>query len=96
MKTILEELYLGNIYPNELIIPKDPKYLPLNKKMFDSLELWKKKLSAEDCSQLECLLDLRTELSSMENSASFIYGFKLGSWVMMEVLAEKEEMVEND
>jgi len=32
MKTILEQLFDGNIYPDELIISKDPEYRPLNQK----------------------------------------------------------------
>jgi len=32
VKSILEELYGGTIYPDELIISRDPEYRPLNKK----------------------------------------------------------------
>lgn len=93
MKTILEELYDGNIYPDELIVPKDPEYPPLREKMSGVLEMWKKKLSEEDYSQFESLLDLRSEMSSMEASASFVYGFKLGALIMLEVLGGKEDIV---
>lgn len=48
MKSILEELYDGNIYPDELIISKDPVYRPLNKRISDMLIMWKKKLSEDD------------------------------------------------
>ena len=93
MKTILEELYDGNIYPDELIISKDPEYRPLNKRISDMLAMWKKKLSEEDYNQLETLLDLRSESSSMEASESFMYGFRLGALIMIEVLTGKEELV---
>lgn len=93
MKTILEELYDGNIYPDELIISKDPEYRPLNQKISDTLEMWKKKLSENDYKLLEALLDLRCESSSMEASASFMYGFRLGAVIMIEVLTGKEELV---
>lgn len=93
MKSILEELYDGNIYPDELIISKDPVYRPLNKRIYDMLTMWKKKLSEDDYNQLENLLDLRSQSSSMEASESFMYGFKLGALIMMEVLAGKEDMV---
>jgi hypothetical protein len=39
MKTILEELYDGHIFPGELIVPKDPEYRPLNKQIAPS---WKR------------------------------------------------------
>jgi hypothetical protein len=93
MKSILEELYASNIYPDELIISKDPEYRPLSQKISDILEMWEKKLSENDYNQLETLLDLRSQLSSMEASESFIYGFRLGALIMTEVLAGKEELV---
>lgn len=43
MKSILEELYDGNIYPDELVTTKDPEYRPLNKRISDMLAVWKKK-----------------------------------------------------
>ena len=93
MKTILEELYDGNVYPDELIVPKDPGYPPLREKMSTALEMWKQKLSEEDYGQFESLLDLRSEMSSMEASATFVYGFKLGALIMLEVLGGKEDIV---
>jgi len=93
MKTILEELYDGNIYPDELIVSKDPEYRPLNKRISDMLAMWKKKLSEDDYNQLENLLDLRSQSSSMEASESFMYGFRLGALIMIEVFTGKEELV---
>ncbi|GBF32095.1 hypothetical protein DCCM_0286 [Desulfocucumis palustris] len=93
MKSILEELYEGNIYPNELIISKDPEYRPLNKKISGMLAMWKKKLSEDEYNQLEKLLDLRSQSSLLEASQSFMYGFKLGALIMMEVLTGKDELV---
>ena len=93
MKTILEGLYDGNIYSDELIISKDPEYRPLNKRISDMLTMWKKKLSEDDYNQLENLLDLRSQSSSMEASESFMYGFKLGALIMIAVLTGKEELV---
>lgn len=96
MKTILEELYEGNIYPDELIIPKDLGYNPLNQKISDMLEMLKKKLQEDDYKQLEMFMDLRGESSSMEASASFVYGFKLGALIMIDVLTRKEELIRGD
>lgn len=92
MKTILEELYEGRIYPNELIIPKDPEYHPLNQKISDTIGLWKRKLSEEDYEQLEELLDLHSQSNSMYSASSFMYGFKLGANIMIEVLTGKGEL----
>ena len=70
MKSILEDLYDGNIYPAELIISKNPEYQPLSQKVSDVMDIWRKKLSEDDYNQLESLLDLRSELGWMEASAS--------------------------
>ena len=48
MKIILEELYNGNIYPDELIISRGPDYYPLNKKISGIMKMWKNKLSEDD------------------------------------------------
>lgn len=93
MKSILDELFSGRIYPDELIISKDPEYHPLNKKISEAMEMWKKKLSEDDFEQLEALLDLRCKSSSMDAAASFVYGFKLGAAIIIEVLIGKEELV---
>ncbi len=38
MKSILEELYEGEVYPAELIVPKDAKYHETNQKISDALD----------------------------------------------------------
>ena len=47
------------------------------KKISDTTEMWKRKLSEGDFKQLEDLLDLRCKSGSIECTASFMYGFKL-------------------
>ena len=96
MKTILEELYNGHIFPAELIVPQDPEYRPLNQKISDIKKTWEKKLSAEDYQSLEILLKLCYESMDMEVSASFGYGFKLGALMMLEVVSGKEELVQRE
>jgi hypothetical protein len=93
MKPILEELYAGQISPDELIVPKDPQYRPLNQKISDALKTWCEKLSETDYQQLEALLDLRSQTDAMEATAAFAHGFKLGALIMIEVLTGREEVV---
>jgi hypothetical protein len=96
MKNILEELYYGNIQPDKFIIPQDPEYFILNQKISDALHLWKMKLSAENYTQLENLLELNSQLYSMEAMTSFIYGFKLGAVMLIEVMIGKEEIIDSE
>ena len=94
MKTILKELYDGNIYPAELIALKnDPKYDSVGERMSDMLKMWEKKLSEDDFNQLEALLDVVYESCSLESSESFVYGFRLGALIMIEVMTVKEGLV---
>lgn len=57
MKSILQELYDGSIYPDELIISRDPEYWPLNKKISGMMDMWRNKLSKDEFTELEALMD---------------------------------------
>lgn len=87
MKSILEELYNGNINPSETMIPTNPNFRPVTGRISNAMDNWKDKLSPEDFKKLEALLDLFTEADCMEISEAFTGGFKLGALIMMEVLA---------
>jgi hypothetical protein len=60
MKSILEELFDGSIYPDELIISRAPEYWPLNKKISGMMDMWRNKLSKDDFTELEAIMDLRS------------------------------------
>jgi hypothetical protein len=93
MKPILEELHAGKISPDELTVPKDPQYRPLNQKIASEMKAWQSKLSETDYERLEALMDLRCQSGAMEISASFVHGFKLGALIMIEVMNGREEVV---
>lgn len=89
MRSILEALYRGDIRPEETIVPINPEYLALNRKISESIKTWEKKLSATEFSQFEELLDLRSKSGSMHAEISFIHGFQLGALMMTEVYTAK-------
>lgn len=93
MKSILEELHDGRIFPAELILPKDPQYRPLSQKISDAMKTWREKLSETDYQRLEALMNLHSQSDAMEATAAFAHGFKLGALIMMEVLEDREEVV---
>jgi len=95
MKSILQGLYAGEVYPDELIMPKDPEYWPMNKKIGEQRAYFKQKLSEEDYRKLEEFDSLHSQASSMDSEASFIYGFRLGAMLMIEIFAGKEELTRN-
>ena len=92
MKTILEELYNSHLFPAERIVPQNPEYRPINRKISGIKETLQEKLPAEDYQALEELLDLYCDSSVLEACASFEYGFKLGALMMLEVMGGRGEL----
>ncbi|MNE68306.1 hypothetical protein D3C80_1639600 [compost metagenome] len=88
--SILEQLYFGEIRPEEVIVPKNPEYRALNKKISISKEYFKNILSENDFKLFEETFDLSGESCSMHSTEAFIYGFKMGALMMGEVLGERE------
>lgn len=87
MKSILEQLYIGQITPEEDIIPDDPEYRKISAQISNMMVEWRKKLSPQDFEQLEHMLDLKLELHAMQNKACFVHGYKLGAKMTAEALS---------
>ncbi|MPM64264.1 hypothetical protein SDC9_111150 [bioreactor metagenome] len=47
------------------------------------MEVWREKLSKDDYLALEELLDIRFQIDHMHSASSFMYGFKLGTMIML-------------
>ncbi len=94
MKNIIEELYYGNLHPEGFIVPTDPEYRPLNRKISDLMEEAKRKFSENDFATLEEILDLNGETSSMLTSETFVQGFRMGALVMVEVFCGEGKVFE--
>lgn len=86
MENIIEELYYGKLNPEEQIVPTDPEYRPINRKISELIEDAKRKFSESDFAALEGILDLNGESNSILAKASFVHGFTMGALVMVEVL----------
>ncbi|WP_340017754.1 DUF6809 family protein [Paenibacillus sp. FSL H3-0457] len=84
MKSILEEIYYGNLRPEENIVPKDSEYRSINKEITTNIEKFQKKLSEDDFKQLEELLDMTDQVHSMHSKEAFASGFKIGTLIMIE------------
>ncbi|MGB8453637.1 MAG: DUF6809 family protein [Anaerocolumna sp.] len=96
MKSILQELFDGSIYPDELIISRDPEYWLFNKKISSMMDMWRNKLPKDEFTELEALMDLHSQVDSLHAEAAYLYGFKLATWIMIEVITGKGELVRND
>jgi len=93
MKTILEALYNGCIYPAEQIVPTSQEYRWVNRKISGAMELWKNRLSVDNYEELEALVEWCRRAGGMEAETAFVHGFKLGAMIMTEVLGEKEDIL---
>ncbi|NWL88667.1 hypothetical protein DMN77_13930 [Paenibacillus sp. 79R4] len=89
MKSVIEELYYGNLHPEERIVPTDPEYRPLNRKISKLIEEARERLSENDFALLEQILDLTNDSNSMVTSTSFVEGFRMGALVMVEVFGSR-------
>lgn len=89
MKTILEKLYDGDIYPNESIVSKDPDYRLICREAGEVRENLKKEFSKDYADRIERLGELNMQICSLESQESFFYGFKLGAKIMMEVMEDE-------
>lgn len=89
MKTILQQLYDGNLCPVEHFRPKIEEYQALQRKHYRRYKKFNKKLKKLSPTLHEQFVmvieEQLTEISS-ETYDAFIDGFKLGAKMMMEVL----------
>ncbi|WP_068779285.1 DUF6809 family protein [Paenibacillus sp. GM2] len=85
MPSLLESLYYGHLNPEEQVVPKDPEYRQNRRELSEAMEALKKKLSAEDFTELEALMNLQYKIQGMEMTAAFRYGFRLGAAMLIEV-----------
>jgi len=95
-KTLLQQLYDGEIYPAEVIRCKTPEYKELNHKISDETEYFMERLSPDDWKRFEKLEDMKCDRSDAYVFANFTYGFRLGVGLMIEALANGGELVRED
>ena len=91
MKSLLSELFNGNIYPNEKFV-HTLKYKQVNKSISKEMVFQEKALSGDNFKKLEDLQGLLCQSGSMENEHYFSLGFKLGTLIMIEVFSAKEDL----
>lgn len=89
MKSILGKIYYGSLNPEERMVPTDPEYRPLNRKISELMEEVKQRFSESDFAELEKILDLNGESNSMVASEAFVQGFRMGALVMVEVFCRE-------
>lgn len=85
MKSVINELYNGEIFPVETETLKDEKYRRIVNRVGHEIEELEELLTKEQYKKLEHMMDMNAEICSMENRAVFAEGLRLGILLMVEI-----------
>lgn len=88
MRTLLEELWYGNVYPQEQSTEHNSEIKELISLMGKNREILSSALTAEQNLTLEKYDDCVNEMNSIIEKEVFAYGFRLGGKLMLEVLTD--------
>ena len=85
MKSVISELYYGEISPVETEAPRDEKYRRTVNMVVREIEEFEELLTKEQYKKLEHMMDMNAEIFNMENRAVFAEGLRLGILLMVEI-----------
>ena len=92
MRSILEELFYGNICPNTDCRSQDKETKRLMGYIADHHDNLLSALNDEQKELLEKFDDCYNELTDINEREIFSYAFKLGARIMLEILSNTESM----
>lgn len=85
MESILKDLYYGNINPVGRSFVKEGNYHKALNQVIDSREKLDVLLNDEVRNRFDEFCNAQTELSCEEALSSFVYGFRLGAKMLIDV-----------
>ena len=83
-KTLLQQLYNGEIYPAEQIVPKNPRYRELCRQLGEEKQHLREQLSASDRERFDAMENLSQEIENLYSYEDFSCGFRLGAGLVIE------------
>ena len=86
MNNIIDDLYLGNINPNELTQIVHTEYKKLGKESVELQDWLLKNLESDSKKKFEDFVDKSYSMNAIEVRLRFIEGFRLGAQIMLDVL----------
>ncbi len=92
MKSIINELWYGNIDPLEGGLFNKPIFKEHLHNIGQSREALEKTLNEEQTKALEKLMEQHNQLDSVTEEAIFACGFRLGAKIMLEMLMDTEKL----
>lgn len=88
MKSVLKELWRGNIYPSEAPYKSSKKERKLVDAMFEQRETLSGSLNETQKSALEKYDDIVNEYTNSLSTEAFVKGFRLGAQITFEAFIE--------
>jgi hypothetical protein len=85
---ILEDLYMGDIHPSERIFKKDSQYSKALNNVVKVGDALIGSLTEKQKEQFEAYMSAQREVNVLTDCETFIYAFRLGAKIMMDVLTE--------
>lgn len=84
--SIIENLWHGNIAPNERFFEKDSEYAAVLHEVLQHSKDLQKRLNDEESEILEKLTECTNEMCGIGERDAFVRGFTLGARIIIEVL----------
>ena len=85
---ILEDLYMGDIHPSERSFKKDSQYSKALNNVVKEGDALIGSLTEKQKEQFEAYMTVQREVNVLTDCETFIYAFRLGAKIMMDVLTE--------
>ena len=93
MLSILKELSLGNINPNERSFKRNTEYDSTLKALSVSEKNLLDALGEDEKSLYEALSTAQMNFNDLENAESFVLGFRLGARIVFEVMNDDDDLI---
>jgi hypothetical protein len=85
---VLEELYMGDIHPSERSFKNDSQYSKALNEVVKAGDTLLSTLTEKQKEQFEAYMSAQREINVLTDCETFIYAFRLGAKIMMDVLTE--------
>ena len=87
---VLEGLYMGNIHPSERRFKKGSQYSRALNEVVKAGDALNGTLTEKQKEQFEAYMTAQREVNMLTDCETFIYAFRLGAKIMMDVLTEEK------
>ena len=95
MESVLHQLFYGKLYPNEQCHCASGKYKELHSAYFKQCTAMEASLKEKDPTlfkSVDEIVDKYLDISALELEEMFIYSFRLGASMMLEILDGRENL----